>query len=235
MTQGETLRGLLERVGAARRAGSEPLVLLDLDDTLLATAQRHVRIMAEFAAARPEAAAIAQIPPAAVRYLVTETAEAAGLTHPELLSELKEFWCKRFFANEYLAHDDQVPGAAAYCKLIVKGGGVPVYFTGRDEGMREGTLKSLARHGFPMPDEGGEARLVLKDKFDTPDLEYKRRGLDILAGRGSVEGGFENEPAHINLFDDRFPAATNIFVDTKHSGKPVKPKAHLPVVRDFLI
>lgn len=235
MSQAAVLLAVLTRVEAAKGAGKRPLVVLDLDDTLLATAKRHVRIMAEFAAARPAAAAVAAVRPEAVAYQIADTARAAGLTDPGLLAELKDFWFKRFFKNEYLCEDDEVPGAAAFCRRVVAAGGVPAYFTGRDETMREGTLKNLARHGFPMPghDGAGLALLVLKPKFETPDLEFKEQGLSYLASLGSIEAGFENEPAHVNLFDDHFPHATHILVDTKHSGKPVVPKPHLPVIKDF--
>lgn len=229
------LAGILRRVVHARGQGLRPLVLLDVDDTILATARRHVRILSEFAASRPAAAALASVGPQHMRYQVTDIAKAAGVTDPGLLAELKDFWIKRFFTNEYLSADDEVPGAAEFCRRIAADGGVPAYFTGRDESMREGTVKNLARHGFPLPGKGdeGPALLVLKPKFETPDLEFKEQGLSRLGAMGSVEAGFENEPAHINLFDDRFPKATHVFVDTKHSGKPVTPKPHIAVIQDF--
>ncbi|MBI5597178.1 MAG: hypothetical protein HY928_13885 [Elusimicrobia bacterium] len=228
------LQAILARVAAARRAGRRPLVLLDLDDTLLDTTPRHLRIMSEFAALRPEAAALSGVGPAAVRYRVTETARAAGLVEEGLLSELSSFWGERFFKNDYLLLDTEVPGASAFSRAVVSAGGVPVYFTGRDEAMREGTLKSLLRHGFPAPDGGGDApRLVLKPRFEMPDLAYKAEGLEGIAAEGSIEAGFENEPAHVNLFAERFPEAAMVFVDTKHSGKPVPVKRGVPSIRDF--
>lgn len=237
MSQKAVLEGVLARVAAAKAAGRRPMVLLDLDDTLLATARRHVRILAEFAASRPAAAAVAALRPEAVSYQIADTAKAAGLTDPGLLAELKDFWFARFFKNEYLTEDDEVPGAAEFCRRLAAAGGVPAYFTGRDEAMREGTVKNLARHGFPMPGKNGEgpALLVLKPKFETPDLEFKETGLRLIAEHGSIEAGFENEPAHINLFDDKFPGATHVLLDTKHSGKPVVPKPHIAVIRDFVL
>ena len=234
-TQAAVLGGILGRVKTARAMGRKPLVLLDLDDTVLATAQRHVRIMAEFAALRAEARALAAVEPSAVRYLVVETAKAAGVADEAVLAELRDFWFKRFFTNDYLLADDEVPGAAAFCRAVHEAGGVPVYFTGRDETMREGTLQSLARHGFPAPGANGDGapKLVLKPKFDTPDLEYKSEALIRLAKTGSVEAGFENEPAHVNLFAERFPKATMVFVDTRHSGRPVTVKAGIPAIKDF--
>lgn len=234
-TQSAVLGGIVGRVKTARAMGRKPLVLLDLDDTILATARRHVRIMAEFAAHRPAAAALAAVAPEAVRYLVVDTAKAAGVEDAALLAELKEFWYERFFTNDYLLADDEVPGAAAFCRAVHEAGGVPVYFTGRDETMREGTVKSLARHGFPAAGANGDGspKLILKPKFDTPDLEYKSEVLIKLAKSGSVEAGFENEPAHVNLFAERCPKATMVFVDVRHSGRPIPVKAGIPAIKDF--
>ena len=234
MTGAALLSGVLARVRAGRSAGRLPLVLLDLDDTVLDTTQRHLRIMAEFAASRPQAGMLRAVSPAQVRYRVGDTARAAGLADEGLLSELGAFWSARFFKNEYLLLDTEVPGAAAFSRAVAAAGGVPVYFTGRDEAMREGTLKSLARHGFPMPDKGADApRLVLKPRFETPDLAYKAEGLERLVREGSVEAGFENEPAHVNLFAERCPEAAMVFLDTKHSGKPVPVNAGIPAIKDF--
>lgn len=234
MSRQGVLGVVLDRVAAARKAGRRPLVLLDLDDTVLDTTQRHLRIMSEFAALRPEAAALSAVEPSRVRYRVGETAREAGLADERLLSELGAFWSARFFRNEYLLLDSEVPGAAAFSRAVVAAGGVPVYFTGRDEGMREGTLESLRRHAFPVPDGGGDApRLVLKPRFETPDLAYKAEALGRIAAEGSVEAGFENEPAHVNLFAERCPGAAMVFLNTKHSGKPVAVKAGIPAIKDF--
>lgn len=234
MSRPGILAGILARVAAARKAGRRALVLLDLDDTVLDTTQRHLRIMSEFAALRPEAGALAGVDPARVCYRVSETARAAGLSDERLLSELTAFWAERFFKNEYLLLDEEVAGAASFCRAVAAAGGVPVYFTGRDEAMREGTLKSLSRHGFPVPNGGGDApRLVLKPRFEMPDLAYKAEGLERIVTEGSVEAGFENEPAHVNLFAERCPEAAMVFLDTKHSGKPVPVKPGVPSITDF--
>lgn len=227
------LRSVLAKVRAARRSGVRPLVLFDVDDTVLSTVPRHIRIMEEFVAARPAASALLEVPKRKVGYYVLDTAKTAGIRDAGLLEDLRAFWSRRFFKNDYLLADEPVPGAPEYCRSVAAAGGVPVYFTGRDEAMRDGTVRSLARHGFPAPERGGEAWLVLKERFDIKDIVYKDAGLRRLKRRGTVVAGFENEPAHINLFHDLCPDAVNVFVDTRHSGKPVAPKPHLAVIKDF--
>lgn len=236
--QEAVLGGLLRRAAGLRAEGLTPVVLLDLDDTLLSTARRHLRILREFAASPGTRAggfreALARLGPRELRYSIADTARAAGVTDEEILKELRGFWFDRFFRNEYLGEDPPVPGAPEYCRELREAGVRLAYLTGRDEAMREGTLSALRRHGFPLPDEL-ETFLLLKPRFDAPDLEFKQAALRRVAALGEAAGGFENEPAHVNLFQETFPPALMVLVETKHSGKPIEPLPAILRIRDFL-
>jgi hypothetical protein len=227
------LGALVDAVKA--RSGKKPLVIFDIDDTLLLTAHRNLRILKEFAgqpsvtkAWPKDAAALLGLRPESLKYSIVDSAKAAGVETPELVEELKGFWRMRFFTNAYLAADEPLPGAAPYCSELAQAGARIVYMTGRDETMRAGTEESLARHGFPKHE------LVLKPRFDTPDLEFKTQALARLHKEGSVEGAFENEPAHVNLFQAAFPTALMFFVETKHSGKPIEPHPAAARIKHFL-
>jgi hypothetical protein len=76
-------------------------------------------------------------------------------------------------------------------------------------------------------------RLVLKPAFETPDLAFKTEVLGRLAEMGRVAASFENEPAHINMFRERFPEGRHFLLDTKHSGRPVDPHPEVLRIRDF--
>lgn len=226
--QAQVLGDLLDDVRARKGA----LVVFDLDDTLFATAQRHLRILREYAAKRAEAAQLAALRPEQLLYSITETAKAHGFDDAALLEELRDFRSARFFKNEYLLEDRPVAGAALYCREVLSAGGKVVYLTGRDEAMRSGTLSALSGHAFPIPDDDSVV-LILKPRFDTPDVQFKAEALKRLAAMGHVAGSFENEPAHINLFQAAFPKARHIFLDTRHSGKPVTPHPAIPWIKDF--
>ncbi|MBI4060907.1 MAG: hypothetical protein HY403_05695 [Elusimicrobia bacterium] len=231
-SQKELLDELLEAV--ADRPGS--IVIFDLDDTLFSTADRHLRILAEFAA-RIEtkdvraAGLVRAITRSSLRYSILDTAKDHGLDE-KLAMELREFWFARFFQNPYLLSDSVIAGGPQYAEEIVKRGGRSFYMTGRDEGMREGTEASLLRHGFPAPDGKG-AVLVLKPSFDAPDLAFKNEALRAIEKMGTVAGSFENEPAHVNLFVERFPKGRHFLLETKHSGKPVEPHPAARRIKDF--
>lgn len=212
------------------------MVVFDLDDTLFLTANRNLRILREFAehiADRDASSAqlLASVPKNRLRYAITDTARDLGLSE-SLIGDLKPFWFTRFFTNPYLLEDEAVPGGADYVRAVMERGGMPVFMTGRDEGMREGTVENMKRRGFPVPDEK-HARLVLKPRFDTPDHEFKLEAMGRLKSLGAVVGTFENEPAHVNLFAEQFPSARHFLLETKHSGKPVVPFPGTIRIRDF--
>ena len=231
ISQSRALSHLVDDVVSLVRRGGKPVVVFDLDDTLFSTAQRNLRILKEFAASRPGIPpALARVQPHMLRYSITDSARAAGVEAPELLAELQAFWRARFFTNEYLLTDEPIPGAVGYCEELARAGAKLVYMTGRDEAMREGTERSLLGRGFPVR---GTA-LVLKPAFDTPDLEFKTRALAALPSHGEVRGAFENEPAHVNMFQGAFPDALMYFVETRHSGKPIEPHPSARRIKDFL-
>lgn len=231
------LEEILRDAEAARSRGRRPVLLFDVDDTVLSTTHRHVRILREFAsklaASRPDdAASLRSMTADRVLYSIADTAKAAGVEDEAVIEELRRFWFERFFANEYLLEDREVPGAAAFCREALVRGARLVYLTGRDEGMRDGTLAGLALNGLPTPDGEG-VRLILKPRFETPDWEFKVDALASVALLGDVAAGFENEPAHINLFKKTFPAGRMVLVETRHSGKPVEADPGIERIADF--
>jgi len=226
------LDALLEDVAATAGA----IVVFDLDDTLFSTADRHLRILAEFAArieaADAKAAGIVRgIVREKLRYSVVDTAKDHGLDE-KLAKDLRDFWFARFFKNPYLLEDSIIAGGPELAAEVIRRGGRCFYMTGRDEGMREGTEASLLRHGFPEPDGKG-ATLVLKPRFDTPDFAFKEEALRRIGELGPVVGSFENEPGHVNLFITHFPKGRHFLLETKHSGKPVEPHASILRIKDF--
>ncbi|MEQ1917748.1 MAG: hypothetical protein ABL955_01000 [Elusimicrobiota bacterium] len=230
--QKELLDALLDSVAAHPGA----LVVFDLDDTLFSTNDRHLQILAEFATAiesqNARAAGIVRaIQREKLSYSIADTAKEHGLDEA-LAKDLRNFWFARFFKNPYLLADSIIPGGPEFAAEVIKRGGRSFYMTGRDEGMREGTEASLLRHGFPDPD-GKSAVLVLKPRFDTPDFAFKNEALHKIAEMGTVVGSFENEPAHVNLFVERFPKGRHFLLETKHSGKPVELHASVHRIKDF--
>ena len=113
LTNAEVLK-LVEK--ETRETNKKPVVLLDLDSTLYEVGPRSFQILKEWVAS-PDSQPfgrvreiVAKMQPNQVGYSMMDTFTELGLlaTDPTLADATKSayhFWGKRFFTNEYLAHD----------------------------------------------------------------------------------------------------------------------------------
>src|SRR5262249_32600360 len=153
-----------------------PVVVFDLDGTLMDNRPRTAVILQEFAAElRREAHDAAEVLAAAraesLAYLLTETLRKLGLEHPELVERATTFWRGRFFTDEYLKHDIAIAGGVDLVRACYEAGATIVYFTGRDLPLMSlGSFQSLRDLGFPIGVVGTE--LVCKPDATIPDEAF---------------------------------------------------------------
>ena len=225
------LKRILNR--CRRRSGeSSPVVVFDLDGTLLDNRPRTLTILRQYAsfcrvrdpdlARRLEAARITDLD-----YLLDDSLSRLGVHSDRLRAEISAFWQDRFFADASLAHDVPVSGAVEFVHACHDAGALIVYLTGRDlPAMGVGTFQSLRDWGFPIGVPGTE--LVLKPDTNIPDETFKRSAAPQLVRVGSVVAVFDNEPANCNVMMAQYSDAHIVFVDTQHT--PSAPPLH-PAVR----
>lgn len=219
-----------------RRRVERPVVLFDLDGTLYDNRPRTVRILHAFAASLPhenlaDARAILSLAPGDLSYRLDETLAPRGVS-PDVINGAQAVWFKRFFTDTACADDVPHRGAAAFARACHQRGATVVYLTGRDiPGMLVGSVRTLRDDGFPigLP----RVELVFKPTFEEPDTEFKRRMLHTFSELGVVVATFENEPGNANLFQDTYPSAVNVLIDTQHApGAPPLDPACV-VLKDF--
>ena len=214
-----------------------PVVVFDLDGTLMDNRPRTLAILRELAlelkgeshsAADTLAAAEAEH----LAYLLTDTLKKLGLDHPEVAGRAEEYWKTRFFSDDYLKHDVALEGSVELARACYEAGASLVYFTGRDLPlMGIGSFQSLRDLGFPIGVVGTE--LVCKPDAKIPDELFKRTEGPKLDRVGRVVAAFDNEPGNCNAFLEMNPDAEVIFVDTQHlpGAPPLDARVH--VVADF--
>ncbi len=208
----------------------------DLDSTLLDNRPRQARIIREFGAA----AGIAPLEKCAPAHFdgwdLRIPLSRCGLSDAEVTRHfpaLRDFWRARFFTSDYCDLDVPIPGAPMFVQSVIAAGARVVYLTGRHEPMRNGTLSSLGRGGFPLPDREPRAELWLKPTFDIPDDAWKESAFERLRAHGTVTAAFDNEPTHVNGYRVAFPSAHVVHLKTDHSGRPVNVLANISAVEDF--
>jgi hypothetical protein len=227
---------LLARVVARCRSTPgqpSPVVVFDLDGTLMDNRPRTLAILKELAMElRSEAHSHAEVIAAAkadnLAYLLTDTLRKLGIEHPELAERAEAYWKTRFFSDDYLKHDVAIPGAVELARACYESGASLVYFTGRDLPlMGLGSFQSIRDLGFPIGVVGTE--LVCKPDAKIPDETFKRSEGPKLLRVGRVVAAFDNEPGNCNAFREMNPEAEVVFVDTQHlpGAPPLEPRVHV--------
>lgn len=222
----EERTGLLSAViaRAADRSAGTPVVVFDLDGTLMDNRPRVVAILHELAEEwrrkHPEAAAlIARARPEHISYGFQENLRRLGVVDEALHSFGYEFWKARFFNDPHIRHDVEIPGARAFVRACYDAGATIVYLTGRDlPNMALGSFASLRDLGFPIGVVGTE--LVVKPAFEIPDHEFKLTVAPTLSRLGPVIAVFDNEAANCNLFVEHHPRCDAVFLDTQCAPNP---------------
>ena len=234
------LNDVLARIDAAVAAGSLPLVIFDLDGTLLDNRTRTMRILREFSAAQGSnfgslVDVIAGMTADDLGYDARDALRERGFDEPDAFAAFFAFWSERFFTDEYVFDDRETPGACAFANACWDRGAYLYYLTGRHAGgMEIGTSRSLKELGFPM--YGGRSSLHLKPSFEVPDAEFKDSAIAMINSlQGTVVASFENEPGHANLLAVSFPGALSFLLDTGHSKSAPPPLPDLVHVPDFRV
>jgi hypothetical protein len=218
---------------AANRSRGTPVLVFDLDGTLMDNRPRVVAILHELAEAwrrkHPDAAALlGSASPEHIVYGFQENLHRLGIADEALHVPAFEFWKERFFNDPHIRHDVEVAGARDYVRACHDAGAIIVYLTGRDlPNMALGSFASLRDLGFPIGVIGTE--LVVKPAFAMGDAEFKRSVAPELRRLGRVIAVFDNEPLNCNLLLECHPECTAVFLDTQYAPNPppLDPRVHV--------
>ncbi|MFO0678962.1 MAG: haloacid dehalogenase-like hydrolase [Polyangiaceae bacterium] len=234
--QASLLTAIVDRC-KGRPGEPPPVVVFDLDGTLMDNRPRTIAILRElaerWATKAPEAAARLRAARAEeLDYLLTDSLARLGITTTDLVAEAEVHWRSLFFADEHMKYDVEVPGAVAFAKACHAAGATCMYLTGRDLPlMGIGSFRSLRDLGFPIGVPGTE--LVLKPDASMPDEAFKRFEAPRIRRVGHVVAAFDNEPANCNIFAEEYPDCASVLLDTQHLPGAPKLVPAVKVVADF--
>jgi phosphoglycolate phosphatase-like HAD superfamily hydrolase len=226
---------LLTQVLEAATSAPTSIVVFDLDSTLLNNAPRQALIMREYGEEHGVEPLTTNQAAHWAGWDFTIAMANSGLDETGIATHqrpFKDYWRERFFTSDYCVHDKPIVGAVEYVTATKATGALVCYVTGRHEPMREGSIRSFHKAGFPVPDND-RVQLLMKPNLEETDDAYKARTYETLRSLGNVVGAFDNEPAHINGYKLAFPDAHSVHLATDHSLRKIKIAAGIPSIRDF--
>ncbi len=222
-----------------QKQGARPVIIFDLDDTLIDCRHRKFRVIQEFIA-RPEiqeqyaleCSLLSGLTWENVQYRVLDTLAQHGVQSPIFGEQLFQFWRLHYFTYPYLIDDQPFPRALEFVQHCHSLGAFTVYLTGRDmPGMGKGTFDSLQKLGFPV--HGDSVRFILKESPTQGDLEFKVEALEQIAPLGQVIAALENELPNLNAMADRFPEGAMYWRKTLYLPNPPAPHPRVEVLMHF--
>lgn len=233
----KVLADIIARVKDDKKRGKQPIVVFDLDDTLIDCRHRKIAIMSELA---EDAELLRRFPALTqlkllqlerVQYRVEHTLNTVGLNQLEIVEAARAFWVRRNFTNYYLRHDRAFLGAVEYVQMLAQEGATLVYLSARaEEDMGKGTRSSLEQLQFPL---GDTHRIWLKPNREQNDFAFKEAAMRELAQSAEVVALFENEIPHLNLAADVFQHTTLVWLDTLYAPNPPAPHERVQRVTGF--
>ncbi len=211
----------------AIKKGKMPLIIVDLDGTLVDYTMRTYSIFQEmpnnFDLPDNVRDIILSIKPSEFHYHPRENLNSVGIEDSELVDQLSAFWEKSFLSNYYLHYDIPLDGSEEFIRNILDHGINIVYLTGRDEeNMGMGTRTWLQKYNLhPLENR---TRLLLKTDMSLINYQAKDKNCEIIKTLGEPVLIIDNEPIELATTWGRFPEAIGILMETQNTGR----KAELP-------
>lgn len=222
-------RPVIGRIDEIKKSGKRPVVILDIDETILDARPRKLAVLRAYIEekihSKPDMALAqdraADLKPEDLPYDTDGMIRVAGLSGRGLEDDYAGYFRRHFMSSRYLHLDTETPGAREFL-LAIKGQGAEiVYLTGRiEETMREGTIGRFRDLSLPI-DEDGVSLIMTSDDRER-ESEYKTRLMAQAIGNGVLAAFFENEPANINAIARIYPDAIYYLVGDRH--KPNAPQ-----------
>ncbi len=235
MSDPTLLESILKETQDSSKNRGQSAAIFDLDSTIFNVSTRTQVILRHFAS-QPEvqqrfpkeAEQLASVETCPRDWGIKDCLQRLQIQSTvDFFFEVRDFWVKHFFSNDFLDHDQPYPGSIEFVQTLYKSGLRIEYLTGRDRPrMGEGTLRVLKKWDLPL-DQPPPPQLRMKPQPNLSDTDFKVEELKNLKEQFSQIYFFENEPVIIEQVEQHCPGVNIIFIDTVHS-KRAAPPLHLP-------
>jgi hypothetical protein len=192
-------------------------LVTDLDNTLIDSRERYNRSVAE-----------------ATGHTLSAIASLA-MDVKRLSPDQRNRFFEVFLSSRYMDLDVPVRGSVEVVSRVTSMGLGIIYLTGRhhskEDSMKTGTLNSLFRLGFPMPNKS-DVLLFMKPRKMMSTAKYKRNTLERLTRSVELVVGVDDEPDDLQVMTDFIPLTIGLALSPQIS-REITSKVKVPIVRDW--
>lgn len=230
---------LLSKIRHMVSVGHKPIVIFDIDDTIIDCRYRKLAVFKSFCSNHDilsrfpnECKVIHAATLESIHYKVADCMKHLGINNDEFYRRLEVYWRQHYFTDYYSANDVPFPNSETYVTQCYEHGAHIVYLTGRAESeMRQGTLDMINQSQFPKL--GDLVTLMMKPSGSLSDLAYKSQCLHDIASIGTVVASFENELPNLNKMAEFFSGAKMYWRKTCYAPNPPKPHPRIEIMPHF--
>jgi len=115
---------------------------------------------------------------------------------------LNQEYLKLFFIERFLKTDQLFPGIKEFIGTLYARQFKIVLLTGRTSNTRNETIKAFKKFKFPI--ENANIDLVMKEDFNTPDLDFKLEYIQKLSKNKKVISFIDNDSEICNKMNEFF-------------------------------
>ena len=189
------LDAVRERIRKIRAKQRTPIVVFDIDDTIVDTRQRTRDLLQAFGSKANEPR-LSGLKVAQVRYRIQDTLAAAGLSKQEIEGELGQKaiaeWTEKFKEPAFYTFDRADKGASRAANAFSDAGARIVYLTERFKRGLGATRSQLAEAGFP------DGAIMCKPTRQQAPAFKELQVAELNRVQGEVAACFDNDPATLN-------------------------------------
>ena len=244
LARDQRLDSLIAHTRELSQNGSIPLIVMDLDETVVdstdrrfAAFQRSAQTLCSTTAPRDCPLALnlrrSDLQRISNPYDSTSLFDRLGIKSPEFRKKWESTMVDEYLSGSGMELDDEVPGARSFISELGHAGAHVIYISARFESKQGfGTLQSLSHLGLL---EWGWPKVILRpDHEDSLAFKVRAiRSIEFPEGQDSaVIALFENEPENLNAWSHEFPDAQAFFLE-RAVMKPEPLAGHPIRLRDF--
>lgn len=219
----ELFSAIFKRIEQVKAQGRQPVVMVDLDETLYDFRPRNRAVYLTWAEENAKNVHFARVLSSSPLLLsqrspfdMAKILDSSGVSYDqEEIEALISYWQTYSQSNNWVHLDQPFPHSVEMLNALYSAGTKIIYMTSRFENMREGTEGNLVRDGFPLKEQGCPLIMRVSPRSQQVAWQLKVNALQrVMLEDPQVElvATIDNEPGTAVALRAQFSRAYHVFM-----------------------